>query len=139
MNRQTIFVLDDDDATSTFAKDDTLPALPLPSLDDTLRRYMESLRPFGTTAELANSQRSVDEFRLGDGARLHALVAQRASADHNWVERWWEDYAYGADRRPLMPYANMHGVYPGEEIGWPQLHGHRLKVDTHLPDYHHQY
>lgn len=127
MRRQHLFV-QSDDGPSTFANDDSLPALPLPSLDATLDRYYESLRPFGSADELANSRRIIEEFRTGAGRQLHALVEKRAGEQRNWVERWWEDYAYCTDRTPLLPYANMHGMYHGEQAGWTQTPDLRLKV-----------
>lgn len=128
MRRQTLFV-QPDGAASTFANDDHLPALPLPALDATLDRYYASLVPFASHPdELRESRARIERFRHGVGPQLHRLVEQRAAEQRNWVERWWEDYAYCADRTPLLPYANMHGTYMGEQSGWLQTPEMRLKV-----------
>ena len=60
----------------------TLPALPVPPLDKSLKRYVKSLAPLLNEAELAHSQAAVAEFGLpgGDGERLQALLEQRAEA-----------------------------------------------------------
>lgn len=84
MQRQMLFI-QDDDAPSSFAKDADLPSLPLPPLDDTLDRYYESLKPFGTEAQLSNSRRVIDEFRNGVGKQLHAVLEERAKTTKNWV------------------------------------------------------
>lgn len=128
MQRRQMLYVQPAGEPSTFAADAQLPALPLPTLDATLDRYYESLRPFGSAAELRHSHGLIESFRSGAGRQLHGLVEQRAAEQRNWVERWWEDYAYCADRRPLMPYANMHGVYFGEQAGWPQTPELHVKV-----------
>lgn len=84
MQRQMLYILDED-APSSFAKDADLPALPLPALDDTLDRYYESLKPFGTEEQLKNSRRIIDTFRNGAGKQLHAVLEERAKTTKNWV------------------------------------------------------
>lgn len=126
MRRRFLFELNDDDGntttpttttTTTFANDERLPALPLPTLDDTLDRYYESLRPFGNADQLQRTRYVIDEFRTGIGPQLHALVEKRAERDRNWVERWWEDYAYCTDRTALLPACSMQGVLPDQLSG----------------------
>lgn len=119
MRRQFLFELNAGEP-STFANDEHLPPLPLPTLDETLDRYYESLRPFGTAEQLAHSRRLIAAFRDGIGRRLHGLVEERARRDRNWVEHWWEDYAYCTDRSPVAPFSNMLGAFPAELAGWPQ-------------------
>lgn len=118
--RQFLFELAADDSSSTFANDENLPALPLPSLDATLDRYYESLRPFGTDIELANSRRIIADFRSGVGRRLHAAVEKRALRERNWLQQWWEDYAYCSDRTPIVPFSNMLGAFPAQLAGIQQ-------------------
>lgn len=84
MNRQLIFYRTDEDA-ATFEKDELAPALPLPKLDDTLARYYESLKPFGTEAELLNSKKIIEKFKNGIGPKLQAILEERASIHKNWV------------------------------------------------------
>lgn len=84
MDRDSIFLLPEG-APGTFAKDDSLPPLPLPKLNETLERYFESLKPFGTEDELRKSRKLIDEFLHGDGPKLQALLEKRASERRNWV------------------------------------------------------
>ncbi|XP_052870202.1 peroxisomal carnitine O-octanoyltransferase [Anopheles cruzii] len=107
MNREAIYYLPEESSESTFCYDEDRPKLPLPALDHTLKRYLESLKPFGTAEELENSKRIIETFRKGVGAKLQAILEQRATKEKNWVEKWWEDYAYCTLRMPLIPYCVM--------------------------------
>ncbi|XP_055618066.1 peroxisomal carnitine O-octanoyltransferase [Toxorhynchites rutilus septentrionalis] len=107
MNRESIYHLPEGSKETTFCYDETLPALPLPKLEDTLERYFESLKPFGTREELNASRKIIDDFRNGVGGKLHAMLAEKAKNEKNWVAKWWEDYAYCTLRLPLIPYCVM--------------------------------
>lgn len=69
----------------TFDCDEGLPPLPLPKLEDTLERYYETLKPFGTKEELANSRRIIDEFKNGIGKKLHQIIKDKTKKEKNWV------------------------------------------------------
>lgn len=85
MNRDSIYHLPEGSTETTFCYDDTLPALPLPELEDTLKRYFESLKAFGTDEELKTSSKIIEEFRVGVGAKLHRSLAEKAKHEKNWV------------------------------------------------------
>lgn len=85
MNLDSIYHLPEGSKETTFCYDDSLPALPLPELDDTLKRYFESLKPFGTDEELKTSSRIIEDFRMGVGAKLHRMLAEKAKHEKNWV------------------------------------------------------
>lgn len=120
MRRQLLYIRNDDTEPGTFDNDDHLPPLPLPSLDETLDRYYQSLLPFGSADQLRRSRALIDEFRTGVGRQLHATLEERSRTERNWLERWWEDYAYCTDRTPIMPYTTMMGTFPADvAAGWP--------------------
>lgn len=89
---------------------ESLPRLPVPSLEETTTRYIKSLRPLLTPAELATSKAAVDDFIKpgGVGQRLQEkLVARREDSKHkNWIYEWWNDAAYLAYRDPVVPYVS---------------------------------
>ena len=72
-------------AKKTFENDDNLPALPLPSLKNTLDLYLQSLAPFLTSDELEKSRKIVQEFGDNEGQILHEKLLQRSSEKKNWV------------------------------------------------------
>lgn len=111
-----MFFLPDGSETTTFQQDNAAPDLPLPPLDQTLDRYFESLRPFGTEEQLNRSRAVIERFRNGIGAELHAILQKRTKTHRNWVEKWWEDYAYCTDRTPILPYAAMASDLPAAVV-----------------------
>lgn len=84
MDRASLFFLPDD-APRTFDKDDSLPPLPLPKLEDTMRRYYENLKPFATENELKKARKVIDDFMANDGKKLQKLLEDRAASSKNWV------------------------------------------------------
>ncbi|EAT36396.1 AAEL011511-PA [Aedes aegypti] len=85
MNRDTIYHLQDGSKESTFCYDESLPALPLPKLEDTLKRYFESLKPFGTAEELKHTADIIEKFKNGIGAELHRCLEEKSKHEKNWV------------------------------------------------------
>lgn len=73
---------------STFRLDPVLPSLPLPPLDVTLKKYLESVKPFVTPEELAHTEKLVKEFQNGAGKVLHQKLSEKASKSRNWVSYW---------------------------------------------------
>lgn len=119
-------------APATFEKDELAIPLPLPQLNDTLDRYYESLLPFGTTKQLQDSRQIIDEFRNGIGIRLQRILEERTITHKNWVERWWEDYAYCTDRTPIFPFATMTSSVMCDAIGLETTPDKALKVSISL-------
>jgi hypothetical protein len=70
---------------STFSADDLLPSLPVPNLDDTLRKYLESIKPFVNDLEYANSEKIVENFKTGIGEKLQFYLVDRSKKKRNWV------------------------------------------------------
>lgn len=89
---------------------DSLPRLPVPSLEETAKRYLKSLQPLLSTSEFATSKAAVEEFVKpgGVGSKLQEkLVAKREDpATRNWIHEWWNDAAYLAYRDPVVPYVS---------------------------------
>ncbi|KAL2261708.1 hypothetical protein VTK26DRAFT_3530 [Humicola hyalothermophila] len=89
---------------------DSLPKLPVPTLEETASRYLKSLQPLLTPAELENSTKAVEEFIApnGPGRKLQEkLVARREDPKiKNWMYEWWNDAAYLSYRDPVVPYVS---------------------------------
>lgn len=84
MNRESLYFKGPEDQP-TFAEDENLPAFPLPTLEDTLERYYESLKPFGTEEELQNSRQIIKRFQESVGPKLHQRIVDRTKWTKNWV------------------------------------------------------
>ncbi|GLD95982.1 hypothetical protein PINS_up004660 [Pythium insidiosum] len=101
--------MSDSSSHGTFANQDALPRLPVPELEETLSRYLESLRPFLSQAEVQHVTTLIDDFKRpgGDGEALQKTLLQRAQGHTNWLAEWWEYAAYLSDRTPIAPFINM--------------------------------
>ena len=81
--------------TTTFAAQSTLPKLPVPTLQDTLGRLKESLKPIAwSDAEYSTMSKKIDDFAIGKGLELHKRLLERASQQPHWLEEWWDDAVY---------------------------------------------
>lgn len=69
----------------TFNLDDTLPSLPLPDIDSTLDKYLESVRPFTDEIDYLKTKKIVDNFRYGIGKKLQFVLSEKAKRERNWV------------------------------------------------------
>jgi hypothetical protein len=72
---------------STFQYDEDLPSLPLPSLSNTLNKYLDTVRPHVSEEEFAHTESLVREFEHGQGKVLHEKLRQKAGQSKNWVSR----------------------------------------------------
>ncbi|OTA69567.1 acyltransferase ChoActase/COT/CPT [Hypoxylon sp. EC38] len=89
---------------------DSLPRLPVPTLEETAARYVKSLHPLLSPVEFAASKKAVDEFIKpgGVGQKLQEkLIARRENPKiKNWLYDWWNDVAYLSYRDPVVPYVS---------------------------------
>lgn len=84
MDRQSLY-FNPEGALPTFALDEQMPNLPLPKLEETLERYYQTLKPFGTEDELKNSRTIIEKFKKGVGKELHKVLEEKAKTTKNWV------------------------------------------------------
>ncbi|KAH3716073.1 hypothetical protein DPMN_058789 [Dreissena polymorpha] len=73
------------DSEKTFQYDSSLPSLPVPSLQHTLDRYLDSVRPHITDSEFMQTEILVQQFASGVGKDLHKQLVKRASINRNWA------------------------------------------------------
>lgn len=89
---------------------ESLPKLPVPSLEETAARYIKTLQPLLSESEFSASRAAVDDFIKpgGIGAKLQErLIARREDPKHkNWLSEWWNDAAYLSYRDPVVPYVS---------------------------------
>lgn len=89
---------------------ESLPRLPVPTLEETAARYLKTLNPLLSPTELASSKKAVEEFIKpgGVGRKLQdKLIAKREDPKtKNWIYEWWNDAAYLSYRDPVVPYVS---------------------------------
>ncbi|KAJ1824259.1 hypothetical protein GGH91_000824 [Coemansia sp. RSA 2671] len=94
---------------STFANQQRLPRLPVPALEDTVGRYLKSVRPLLSAAEYSQTERAASTFtkdsELGPILQRRLLKVD-AEAPHSWLEDIWLKKAYLEWRDPS--YINVN-------------------------------
>ena len=69
----------------TFDNDENLPPLPLPTLEETLAVYSQSVTPFLTQNELEKTKSVIEHFANNEGKILHEKLQERSKEYKNWV------------------------------------------------------
>ncbi|KAL3318411.1 hypothetical protein Ciccas_002919 [Cichlidogyrus casuarinus] len=87
-----------------------LPYLPVPAVNDTLRRYIRSVQPLLSKNELDHVTTMAEEFKKKDAKRLQFYLKMKYFWARNYVTDWWEEYVYLFGRAPLMLNSNIYGM-----------------------------
>lgn len=74
----------------TFAHQDSLPKLPIPDLESTCRKYLESLAPLQSPREHEETKAAVHEFLKTDGPELQEKLKKYASLKTSYIEQFCE-------------------------------------------------
>ena len=122
----------------TFANQDKLPPLPVPSLKDTCDKYLQTVVPItastlgafnsfsgqnemltsrlGNPALIEKTKQYVADFTKpgGLGEVLQSRLVQRSKEHKNWLEEWWLKYAYLAWPDPIPIYSNYYFMFDEE-------------------------
>ena len=72
----------------TFAAQDRLPKLPIPKLEDSLKKYREVLRPLQTKNEQADTAVVTEEFLRRDGPELDSRLRKYATGKTSYIEQF---------------------------------------------------
>lgn len=88
----------------------SLPRLPLPSLEDSMVRYLVSVRPLLNDEQFEKMKAMTEEFQNGVGKKLQLYLWIKSWWSSNYVTDWWEDYVYLSGRSPLLVYSNCYGL-----------------------------
>ncbi|XP_033762348.1 peroxisomal carnitine O-octanoyltransferase-like isoform X2 [Pecten maximus] len=119
-----IFASDDE---KTFQFQSGLPSLPVPDLQNTLRKYLDSVKPHVTPEEYTRTESIVHQFGSGVGQELQQKLQNKAQNSRNWLEKWWEDMAYFEGRYPIAPLVNLGGLFPYANHCYPAKAGTQIE------------
>jgi carnitine O-acetyltransferase len=90
--------------------EESIPKLPVPTLEETAKRYLKSVHCLLSDSEYQHTKKAVEEFVApnGIGPTLQKrLEARRADPKHNnWLSDWWNQAAYLTYRDPVVPYVS---------------------------------
>ena len=85
-----------------FSYQNSLPTLPLPCLDDTISRYLRTVRPLLDDDAYHTLVKKSELFKSTCGHRLQRYLALKSWVSANYVSDWWEEYVYLRGRSPIM-------------------------------------
>ncbi|GAA5869850.1 hypothetical protein JCM16303_001818 [Sporobolomyces ruberrimus] len=75
----------------TFAGQEQLPKLPIPPLEETMKKYVRALEALQTSSEHAHTKRVVQDFLKHEGPELHQKLKDYASTRASYIEEWWTE------------------------------------------------
>ncbi|KAI9202939.1 acyltransferase ChoActase/COT/CPT, partial [Polychytrium aggregatum] len=101
----------------TFSNQSKLPRLPIPDLQESAAKYLESCKPLLTPEEFESTQQAVQDFVKAGGlgeTLQQRLVDLDAKEPYSWLEKLWLNKAYLEYREPSFINVNW----------WTQLADH---------------
>lgn len=89
-----------------------LPHLPVPTLSETMEKFLRTVEPHLNETEFANTRRIVRNFETGKGRKLQELLEERARSKESWLADWWLENAYLLYRDPVVVYSSPGLIFP---------------------------
>ncbi|KAG8982888.1 Carnitine O-acetyltransferase mitochondrial, partial [Tulasnella sp. 427] len=92
----------------------SLPRLPVPTLESTAAKYLETVEPLVTPEEYATTKAAVNEFITSEqGKELQNRLLNRAAEPGraSWLAEWWNDVAYMGYRDPVVVFVSYFYVH----------------------------
>lgn len=95
-----------------------LPCLPVPPLEQTLTKYLRSIKPFLSTEQYPVTEKLIKNFGSPgkEGEKLQALLQKRAEQEENWLSEWWLNTAYLEYRDPVVVFSSPGLVFPRQQF-----------------------
>uniref|UniRef100_A0A250Y4X6 Carnitine O-palmitoyltransferase 1, muscle isoform n=1 Tax=Castor canadensis TaxID=51338 RepID=A0A250Y4X6_CASCN len=88
----------------------SLPRLPVPTIKDTVSRYLDSVKPLMKEEEFQRMTALAQDFAINLGPRLQWYLKLKSWWATNYVSDWWEEYIYLRGRGPLMVNSNYYAM-----------------------------
>uniref|UniRef100_A0A8D8YHI3 Choline O-acetyltransferase n=1 Tax=Cacopsylla melanoneura TaxID=428564 RepID=A0A8D8YHI3_9HEMI len=91
-----------------------VPKLPVPSLEHTMTRYLDTLQPILDSNSFDHTRQLISSFMApsGVGQQLQNILIQRSMEYDNWAYNWWLDDMYLNCKLPLPININPGMVFP---------------------------
>lgn len=93
-----------------YSLQESFPRLPVPSVHDTLTRYLDTVRPLLDDDSYKRMQSLVNDFEGTIAPKLQRYLVLKSWWSTNYVTDWWEEYVYLRGRSSLMINSNYYGV-----------------------------
>lgn len=97
----------------------SLPTLPIPTLQSTGTKYLETVQPLLTPDEFLKTKSVVEDFVQSPLAKtLQERLQARADEPgmKNWLADWWNDVAYMGYRDPVVVFVSYFFVHVDDQF-----------------------
>ncbi|GBG25864.1 Carnitine O-palmitoyltransferase 2, mitochondrial [Hondaea fermentalgiana] len=94
-----------------------VPKLPLPEVKDTLKRYLETVRPVASDEEFENTKKLAEDFEAKHAAALQGELQRMNESPgypYSYIEQFWDDMYLGG-RFEIMVGSNPFYALPDEK------------------------
>ncbi|KFO28312.1 Carnitine O-palmitoyltransferase 1, liver isoform [Fukomys damarensis] len=88
----------------------SLPRQPVPAVKNTMKRYLESVKPLMKEEEFKRMTELAQDFAVNLGPKLQWYLKLKSWWATNYVSDWWEEYIYLRGRGPLMVNSNYYAM-----------------------------
>lgn len=88
-----------------------LPTLPLPRVEDTVRRYLETMEPILTPEDMEEMRVLAERFTKVEGPKLQWYLRLKWLISRNYVSDWWLDFVYLRGRESIAINSNWFGIF----------------------------
>ena len=97
-----------------FAKQIELPHLPVPSLQQSLSKYLQAVRCLVEDNDFNRTKRIAEDFGKegGIGEMLQEKLIERSHVEVNWIAKWWDNSAYFDFRMPVVVHSSPGVAFP---------------------------
>lgn len=97
----------------TYTFQNALPRQPVPSLQSTVDKFLQSARCLQDDAEYARTKAEAEKFLSGSGPLLNRLLTLKSYVASHYTTDWWESYVYKKSRGSLMINSNYYVLDSG--------------------------
>uniref|UniRef100_A0A8D0V3J4 carnitine O-palmitoyltransferase n=1 Tax=Sus scrofa TaxID=9823 RepID=A0A8D0V3J4_PIG len=118
-----------------FSYQRSLPRQPVPAVQDTVRKYLESVRPVLCEEDFEWISALAREFLKLQASLLQWYLQLKSWWASNYVSDWWEEFVYLRSRNSLMVNSNyyMMAARAGNAVHALLLYRHRLNRQEIFP------
>ncbi|KAK3174022.1 putative PKS/NRPS-like protein biosynthetic cluster [Lepraria neglecta] len=114
------------------SEENKLPALPLPSVEDTIDLYLTSARPFLKAKDFERTSEAARVFKRKSGKLLQEKLEVRKKNPEldNWLYDLQVSGVYLRRRLPIHPFGTFYGVHPLTERAHGQAERAAIIAET---------
>lgn len=111
--------MEDPKAPAMLRYEASLPRLPVPALESTCAKYLETVQPLVTPEAYSKTKAAVSSFLSSPlAAELQKRLKDRAAAPEtlSWLSDWWNEAAYMGYRDPVVVYVSYFFIHMDDRL-----------------------